>query len=246
MVDVDEAARHRGSTVEDADGMAIGEVAEVYVDDDSGEPAWLLVDTEDAGSHFVPLAGADLSGDGVRIAFPREQVMQAAGIQGDRHLDADEERDLYLHYGMDHAARRLAPASGRSDDRSGQRAEVAASRGRQMRQYAVVEQSPQRVEEHQLPRTAPGAAAGQAGRGPDLGLVADSGGGLPRLPLLVVGVVTALGAAALLRKRHQAPSATDRTVDSVRAAVGDLTPGMGAIGAVLLGGLVGRLRAPWR
>jgi CBS domain-containing protein len=115
MIDVDEAVRHRGSTARDEHGEVIGEVVEIYIDDDSGEPAWLLIgepgraEDEDGESHFVPIAGADLSDEGVRVAFPKARIISAAGIRGDRHLDADEERALYLHYGMEHEAERISP-----------------------------------------------------------------------------------------------------------------------------------------
>ncbi len=54
-----------GATVRDAGGEKIGKVAQVYLDDKTGQPEWVTVRTGMFGGResFVPLSAARLEGD---------------------------------------------------------------------------------------------------------------------------------------------------------------------------------------
>jgi uncharacterized protein (TIGR02271 family) len=93
----------RGQNVYGADGEKIGKAGEVYLDDQSGRPEWVTVNTGLFGTNesFVPLADADLVDDGLRVPFAKDAVKDAPNVDpGDGHLSHDEERALYQHYGL--------------------------------------------------------------------------------------------------------------------------------------------------
>ena len=97
-----EAYEWNGRKVVDRDGEKVGKVDEIYLDRESGEPEWALVNTGLFGSksNFVPLSGAKPAGEDVEIAFTTDQVKDAPGIEPDGDLSSEEEQTLYEHYGF--------------------------------------------------------------------------------------------------------------------------------------------------
>src|SRR5688500_11750221 len=92
-----------GMTVYGTDGEKIGRAGQVYLDDESGEPEWVTVNTGLFGTSesFVPLRTADLSEDGLTVGYTKDQVKDAPNVDPDNgHLDRDEEQRLYSHYGL--------------------------------------------------------------------------------------------------------------------------------------------------
>ncbi len=90
-----------GSTAVGSDGK-LGTVGEVYLDDETGRPEWATVRTGMFGTKeaFVPLAGADLSGQDLRLPYDKDKVKHAPHIGTDGHLSPDEEAELYRYYGI--------------------------------------------------------------------------------------------------------------------------------------------------
>jgi uncharacterized protein (TIGR02271 family) len=109
----------RGRTVVDRDGQKIGELDEIYVDRQTNEPEWALVNTGLFGtkSSFVPLKGAAPAGDDVRVAYAKDQVKDAPSIDPDGELSQQEEEGLYRHYAIDYSEQRSG--SGLPDATSG-------------------------------------------------------------------------------------------------------------------------------
>jgi uncharacterized protein (TIGR02271 family) len=101
-----EAYDWSGRDVVDADGDKIGKVDEVYVDTTTGEPAWLAVNTGLFGmkTNFVPLQGAQPAGEDVRVAYTKDEVKDAPGIEPDQELNDSEEQALWSHYGLDYGS----------------------------------------------------------------------------------------------------------------------------------------------
>ncbi|MGY1750173.1 MULTISPECIES: DUF2382 domain-containing protein [unclassified Modestobacter] len=101
MIGTDTLDRVIGADVYDADGDKIGTASEVYLDDQSGQPEWVTVKTGLFGTKesFVPIADADLTGDGVRVPVSKSQVKDAPKIDTDGHLSPEEEQELYRYYG---------------------------------------------------------------------------------------------------------------------------------------------------
>ncbi|MTB70892.1 DUF2382 domain-containing protein [Arsenicicoccus sp. MKL-02] len=91
-------------TVVDNNGDKIGKVGDVYNDDRTGNPSWVTVNTGLFGTSntFIPLDDAQVDGDTIRVPFSKDKVKDAPRVDADRHLDADEERELYRYYGQDY------------------------------------------------------------------------------------------------------------------------------------------------
>ncbi|MEU6345727.1 PRC-barrel domain-containing protein [Streptomyces sp. NPDC046977] len=85
----------------DRNGMKIGTVDEVYLDDATGEPEWAAVRTgifsRDA---FVPLEPSEFGEDGLRVPFDKSLIKDAPDFGVGRHLSPEQELQLYHHYGM--------------------------------------------------------------------------------------------------------------------------------------------------
>ncbi|MGH2940974.1 MAG: PRC and DUF2382 domain-containing protein [Solirubrobacterales bacterium] len=102
--DMTDAYDWNGRTVVGSDGEKIGKVDQVYLDTASGQPEWLAIHTGLFGTktNFVPLEGAAPNGEDVRVAYTKDQVKDAPGIDPDGELSDEEERSLWSHYGLDY------------------------------------------------------------------------------------------------------------------------------------------------
>ncbi|MCF6745815.1 DUF2382 domain-containing protein [Blastococcus sp. KM273128] len=102
MIDTQQLNQVVGTTAVDADGDKLGKVGEVYLDDETGRPEWATVQTGLFGTRetFVPLAGADLDGDTLRIPYGKDKVKGAPNVDADGHLSPQEETELYRYYGL--------------------------------------------------------------------------------------------------------------------------------------------------
>ena len=103
MLTTDQARRVLGGTVVGSDGSKLGKIGQIFLDDRTGEPEWLTVNTGLFGTResFVPLVEAAVEDDTVRVPYTKQQVNDAPNVDADRgHLDADEEVALYRHYGL--------------------------------------------------------------------------------------------------------------------------------------------------
>jgi uncharacterized protein (TIGR02271 family) len=91
-----------GATVVDTAGNKIGKVAQVYLDDQSGQPEWVTVRTGLFGTKesFVPLAAARVSGDQLVVEASKDQVSGAPRVDEDGHISEQEEAEIYRYYGL--------------------------------------------------------------------------------------------------------------------------------------------------
>ena len=106
MPDVDTVRSWQGKTMVDRDGDRVGTIESIYVDDQTGEPEWALVNTGLFGtkSTFVPLAQANPSGDQVQVPCEKQLIKDAPKTDPDGHLSEAEEQELWRHYGLDYDA----------------------------------------------------------------------------------------------------------------------------------------------
>jgi uncharacterized protein (TIGR02271 family) len=106
MPDIDTVRNWQGATMVDHDGDKIGTIESIYVDDQTGQPEWALVNTGLFGtrSTFVPIAQASASGDQVQVPFEQQRVKDAPNVDTDQHLSEAEEQELWRHYGLDYGA----------------------------------------------------------------------------------------------------------------------------------------------
>ncbi|MFI6485578.1 DUF2382 domain-containing protein [Nonomuraea sp. NPDC050663] len=93
-----------GMTVYDTNGDKVGEVKNIYLDDDSGQPEWMTVKTGWFGMHesFVPLRSATRMDDRVQVDFDKSHIKDAPRVdaEGGQHLSQTEEHELYRYYGL--------------------------------------------------------------------------------------------------------------------------------------------------
>jgi uncharacterized protein (TIGR02271 family) len=104
MPDIDTVRTWQDRTMVDRDGGRIGRIDAIYLDDQTGQPEWALVNTGLFGtkSSFVPLAQATQSDQDVRVSYDKQLVKDAPRVDPDGHLSEDEERQLWRHYGLDY------------------------------------------------------------------------------------------------------------------------------------------------
>jgi uncharacterized protein (TIGR02271 family) len=110
----------RGANLVDRDGDKIGTIDEIYLDSQSNEPEWALVNTGLFGtkSTFVPIRDASREGDDLQVPVEKAQVKDAPSIDPDGRLSQQEESELYRHYGLDYSSG--GDVDGRGDgDRDG-------------------------------------------------------------------------------------------------------------------------------
>lgn len=91
-----------GSRVTDSLGSGLGRLEDVWVDADSGEPAWLLLRQGrfGGGKHkLVPFEGATAGGGQVWLPFERAVVRNSPAIGAQESLTAALGERLRVHYG---------------------------------------------------------------------------------------------------------------------------------------------------
>jgi len=89
-----------GGEVRTTSGDKIGNVGQVYLDDESGQPSWVTVKTGLFGTQesFVPLSSADLVGQDVVVPYDKETIKGAPRLEADATLSPQEEKQLYSYY----------------------------------------------------------------------------------------------------------------------------------------------------
>jgi stress response protein YsnF len=106
MISSQEIDQVMGSTAYDSDGDKIGKVGQVYLDDETNQPAWVTVNTGLFGTSesFAPVESATFSGDRLTLAHDKEKVKNAPNVAADGHLSHEEEQSLYQYYGMSYGS----------------------------------------------------------------------------------------------------------------------------------------------
>jgi uncharacterized protein (TIGR02271 family) len=92
-----------GTTAYGSDDEKIGKVGQVYLDDETGQPEFVTVNTGFFGSNesFVPVGSATLEGDTLRVPFTKDKVKNAPNVDIDQgHMDEGEEAELLAYYGI--------------------------------------------------------------------------------------------------------------------------------------------------
>lgn len=86
--------------VVDRDGDSLGGVGQVYLDDNTGDPAWVTVKTGFFGTKetFVPLNDADFGDGTIRLPYEKGYIKDAPNMEADQHLSESEQDELYRYY----------------------------------------------------------------------------------------------------------------------------------------------------
>jgi stress response protein YsnF len=101
----DRILQFRGQDLRGRDGEKIGSIEEIYLDTQTGEPEWALVQTGLFGSKqtFVPLHDATEGDNGLEVPFDKSQVKDAPKMDPDGQLSQRDEAELYRHYGLEYS-----------------------------------------------------------------------------------------------------------------------------------------------
>lgn len=103
LFDADDIRDWRGHNVVDQDRSKIGTLEAVYYDTASQVATFASVQIGIVGRHrltFVPLDGARVSPDHVRVMVDKKHVKDAPTIDTDGELGAADEPGLFRYYGI--------------------------------------------------------------------------------------------------------------------------------------------------
>jgi hypothetical protein len=83
-------------------GDRLGAVDQIFLDEATGTPEWVLV-TLDDGAAFVPLAGAIVEEQSIRVDQDAERIQAAPRPEAGETLSVGDEKRLYEHYGLEYS-----------------------------------------------------------------------------------------------------------------------------------------------
>ena len=97
----------RGAPVYDSDGEKIGNVEEIFYDQQTRAPEWIGIGTGFFSTKrvLVPVQGAQLSDDGLMVAYTKDKVKDSPDIDEDE-ISQQGEADLAAYYGVGYSKRR--------------------------------------------------------------------------------------------------------------------------------------------
>jgi stress response protein YsnF/sporulation protein YlmC with PRC-barrel domain len=98
-----------GARVTGGDGQVVGTVQQVFNDDTDGRPVWARV-RAGTRDRFVPLAGGQVTKNGLRVPYDARQIMSSPEIGAERHISAAQTDQLRRHFGL------TVPAQGGPSD----------------------------------------------------------------------------------------------------------------------------------
>jgi hypothetical protein len=139
----------RGATMVDREGAKIGTIEDVFLDRQSGRPAWAAVKTGLFGRKhtLVPITDAILNPNGeVQVAVDKGRVKDAPNVDPGQELTPEMERRMWEHYGMtgyeEWSGEDQTQGRGLSDDADDTAAQNAAPVMVRLRRVVVVAVGP--------------------------------------------------------------------------------------------------------
>ncbi|MBA3866929.1 MAG: PRC-barrel domain-containing protein [Solirubrobacterales bacterium] len=115
---LEEATGWIGAEVADFGGGQVGQVEGFFVDDDDGEPVWLIVRLgrrRNTRVVAVPFAGCAGTPSGVWIAYEGEVLQRAPVVDPARPLRREHELTICSHFGIGEAVGRAGEVVGRPE-----------------------------------------------------------------------------------------------------------------------------------
>lgn len=134
-----------GATVYGSGGDKIGRAGQVFLDDETGAPEWVTVQTGSFGANesFVPLQGARYEDGDLHVPYDKDTIKAAPNVDVDAgHLSEQEEERLFEHYGRGYGTGSVGEGTGRGQAETG----VDTSRG----EFSGAEDSAMTRSEEQL------------------------------------------------------------------------------------------------
>ena len=108
-----------GATAYGSDGEKIGKVGQLFLDDQTGRPEFVTVNTGLFGMKetFVPVAQAEFNGTQLRLPYTKDRIKDAPNVDLDGgHLEQSEENRLYEYYGLSRYASETRSETGAGMD----------------------------------------------------------------------------------------------------------------------------------
>jgi uncharacterized protein (TIGR02271 family) len=130
----------RGKPVYGSDGEKLGELENVYQDEDTRQPEWLAIKESVVGGlfgtkHFlVPVTEAQLSsGRGgeeasIRVPYTKDKVKDAPQVEED-WISEEQEREVYAYYGIEPTTQRSETQLPRTETTTHERPSSPTARG---------------------------------------------------------------------------------------------------------------------
>lgn len=118
MISLSDLARAQGRNAYDSAGEPLGTVDQIYMSDVSDDPRWVTVTGAPGSSAqlFAPVVGARVTDEGLRLAWPKADVLASPQLAADEHIDAEAEARLSEHYGRDRSREPGPDAAGQVED----------------------------------------------------------------------------------------------------------------------------------
>jgi uncharacterized protein (TIGR02271 family) len=106
----------RGQPVYDNAGEKIGSVEEIYYDSATQSPEWIGIGTGFFSTKrvLVPVEGAQVTGDGLMVAYSKDLVKDGPGVDED-DISSAREAELCSHYGLAGAQSRATQPTNDAD-----------------------------------------------------------------------------------------------------------------------------------
>src|SRR4051812_10354718 len=100
----------RGRTVYSSDGEKIGEIEDIFADDQTGQIVWVGLGTGLLGAKrvVVPVQGLGDQGQDYTVPYTKDQVKDSPDIDDDE-ISQQTERELYAHYGLGNSKEQSDP-----------------------------------------------------------------------------------------------------------------------------------------
>lgn len=123
------------AVVVDRTGDKVGKVGQVYLDNDSGQPSWVTVNTGLFGTKesFIPLTEASHADGTLTVPYEKSFIKDAPNLEEHGELGREQEGELYSYYGVGTSAGNGNGNAGdrrrdgdRTDPRAGQHRDARA------------------------------------------------------------------------------------------------------------------------
>jgi hypothetical protein len=138
-------------------GDRLGAVDQIFLDEATGTPEWVLVSLDD-GAAFVPLAGATVEERAIRVGQDAARVQAAPRPDADDTLSVADEKRLYEHYGLEHSQEEsstVLPEGAATEERPRLRKYVGAPVPAPADEEPTAEAAPEPAEEEPTAQAAP-------------------------------------------------------------------------------------------
>lgn len=95
----------QNAVVVDRTGDKVGKVGQVYLDNDSGQPSWVTVNTGLFGTKesFIPLTEASHADGTLTVPYEKSFIKDAPNLEEHGELGREQEGELFNYYGVNTA-----------------------------------------------------------------------------------------------------------------------------------------------